>query len=538
MNKTTFVTRLYTFYLLFIMVSCNHPKIIVLSNCAVPSHPGANSISFSEGKIIDIGNNLSGDIIINLNGGFVYPGFSDSHMHLVGYGKSLEKLDLVGTNSISEIKNLVSSSYDKSNKWIEGRGWDQNDWENIDYPTKEDLDLVAKDQPVYLRRIDGHAAWVNSKVLSICEINDKTKDPEGGKIIRDKNGFPTGIFIDNAIDLIEKFLPVDSSIDKKRYIERAVKSLNKFGLTSIHDAGTDVETIKILKKLIQQNKLSIRVNAMLNNNINDYNFYINNGPERINNFLFVNSIKIYFDGAMGSRGAYLLEPYSDDPDNAGLTITKADDIRKKVKIFNEAGFQVAIHCIGDKANRIALDIFEEIGNKLSRNRIEHAQIIHADDINRYVELGVIPSMQSTHCTSDMYWVDERLGPKRIHQAYPWNSLLNAGSIIPGGSDAPVEIPDPLLGIYAAITRKDINDWPKDGWLPYERMTIDQAISSITEWSAYSMFAEEFYGKIDKGYLADFTVLNNNLSEIDPKNIPGVKVLYTFVNGEIVYQDDK
>ncbi|SUZ86300.1 uncharacterized protein METZ01_LOCUS39154 [marine metagenome] len=538
MNKTTFVTRLYTFYLLFIMVSCNHPKIIVLSNCAVPSHPGANSISFSEGEIIDIGNNLPGDIIINLNGGFVYPGFSDSHMHLVGYGKSLEKLDLVGTNSISEIKNLVSSSYDKSNKWIEGRGWDQNDWENIDYPTKEDLDLVAGDQPVYLRRIDGHAAWVNSKVLSICGINDKTKDPEGGKIIRDKNGFPTGIFIDNAIDLIEKFLPVDSSIDKKRYIERAVKSLNKFGLTSIHDAGTDVETIKILKKLIQQNKLSIRVNAMLNNHINDYNFYINNGPERINDFLFINSIKIYFDGAMGSRGAYLLEPYSDDPDNVGLTITNEDHIRKKVKIFNEAGFQVAIHCIGDKANRIALDIFEEIGNKLSRNRIEHAQIIHADDINRFVELGVIPSMQSTHCTSDMYWVDERLGPERIHQAYPWNSLLNTGSIIPGGSDAPVEIPDPLMGIYAAVTRKDINDWPKNGWLPDERMTIDQAISSITEWSAYSMFAEKFYGKIDKGYLADFTVLNNNLSKIDSNNIPEVKVLYTFVNGEIVYQDDK
>ena len=538
MNKTIFVTRLYTFYLLFIMVSCNHPKITVLSNCAVPSHPGANSISFSEGEIIDIGNNLSGDIIINLNGGFVYPGFSDSHMHLVGYGKSLEKLDLVGTNSILEIKNLVSSSYDKSNKWIEGRGWDQNDWENIDYPTKEDLDLVAGDQPVYLRRIDGHAAWVNSKVLSICGINDKTKDPEGGKIIRDKNGSPTGIFIDNAIDLIEKFLPQDSSLDKKRYIERAVKSLNKFGLTSIHDAGTDIETIKILKKLIQQDKLSIRVNAMLNNHINDYNFYINNGPERINDFLFINSIKIYFDGAMGSRGAYLLEPYSDDPDNVGLTITNEDHIRKKVKIFNEAGFQVAIHCIGDKANRIALDIFEEIGNKLSRNRIEHAQIIHADDINRFVELGVIPSMQSTHCTSDMYWVDERLGPERIHQAYPWNSLLNTGSIIPGGSDAPVEIPDPLMGIYAAVTRKDINDWPKNGWLPDERMTIDQAISSITEWSAYSMFAEKFYGKIDKGYLADFTVLNNNLSKIDSNNIPEVKVLYTFVNGEIVYQDDK
>ena len=277
---------------------------------------------------------------------------------------------------------------------------------------------------------------------------------------------------------------------------------------------------------------------MLNNDVNDYNFHIKNGPERINDFLFINSIKIYFDGAMGSRGAYLLEPYSDDLDNVGLTITTEDNIRKKVKIFNEAGFQVAIHCIGDKANRIALDIFEELDNKSSRNRIEHAQIIHEDDIHRFVKLGVIPSMQPTHCTSDMYWIDERLGADRIHQAYPWNSLLNTGSIIPGGSDAPVEIPDPLLGIYASITRKDINNWPEDGWLPDERMTIDQAILSITEWSAYSMFAENFYGKIDKGYLADFTVLNNNLSSIDPINIPNVTVLYTFVNGEIAYQYDK
>ena len=538
MNKTSFATGLYCFYFLTVMVSCNNPQITVLSNCVIPNHPKANSISFSNGKIIDVGNNLSGDLIIDLDGGVVYPGFSDSHMHLVGYGKSLEKLDLVGTKSVSEIKNIVSKSYDQSNKWIEGRGWDQNDWKDIIYPTKEDLDLVAKNQPVYLRRIDGHAAWVNSKVLSICGINDETKDPPGGKIIRDQSGVPTGIFIDNAIDLIEKFLPEDTYIDKKRYIERAVKSLNKFGLTSIHDAGTDKETIEILKELIQHDQLSIRINAMLNNNVNDYDFYINNGPERINDFLFINSIKIYFDGAMGSRGAYLLEPYSDDLENVGLTITTEDNIRKKVKIFNAAGFQVAIHCIGDKANRIALDIFEEIGNKHSRNRIEHAQIIHKNDIHRFVELGVIPSMQSTHCTSDMYWIDERLGLDRIHQAYPWNSLLNTGSIIPGGSDAPVEIPDPLLGLYASTTRKDLNSWPEGGWLPDERMTIDQAISSITEWSAYSMFAENFYGKIDKGYLADFTVLNNNLRTIDPKHIPDTTVLYTFVNGKIVYQHVK
>ena len=376
MKKPPFVTRLYIFYFLSIMISCNDQKITVLSDCIIPSHPTANSISFANGEILSIGNNLRGDVIINLNGGVVYPGFSDSHMHLVGYGKSLEKLDLVGTKSIVEITNLVSNSYDKSNKWIEGRGWDQNDWEEINYPTREDLDLVAKDQPVYLKRIDGHAAWVNSKVLLICGINDKTKDPDGGKIIRDKNGFPTRIFIDNAIDLIEKYLPNDGMVDKKRYIEKAVKQLNKFGLTTIHDAGTDIETIKIIKELIQQNKLSIRVNAMLNNNVNDYKDYINNGPENIDDFLFVHSVKIYFDGAMGSRGAYLLEPYSDDLNNIGLTITNEAQIRKKVKIFNDAGFQVAIHCIGDKANRIALNIFEEIDSKSSRNRIELAEIIN------------------------------------------------------------------------------------------------------------------------------------------------------------------
>ena len=538
MKMGRFVTTTHVLFYAIIMISCNHPKTTVLSNCNIPSHPSANSILLSNGKIIDIGSNLSADRSIDLKGGFVYPGFSDSHMHLVGYGKSLEKLDLVGTTSLSEIKNIVSDFYDKSNKWIEGRGWDQNDWQKIKYPTKEDLDAVAKEQPVYLRRIDGHAAWVNSKVLSICGIDENTEDPDGGKIIRDENGYPTGIFIDNAIDLIEKFIPKDTSVDKKRYIEKAQESLNKFGLTSIHDAGTDIETINILKELIQEDKLSIRVNAMLNNNINDYNFYLKNGSERINNFLFVNSVKIYFDGAMGSRGAYLLEPYSDDKENVGLTVTSEDEVRKKVKIFNKAGFQVAIHCIGDKANRIALDIFEDTNNKLYRNRIEHAQIIHEDDIDRFFDLGVIPSMQSIHCTSDMYWIDERLGNDRVHRAYPWSSLLKSGSIIPGGSDAPVESPDPLLGIYASITRKDLNNWPDGGWFPEQCMTIDQAISSITEWSAYSMFAEKFYGSIEKDYLADFTVLNQNLSEIDPEDVPEVNILYTIVNGKIVYQYDQ
>jgi hypothetical protein len=238
---------------------------------------------------------------------------------------------------------------------------------------------------------------------------------------------------------------------------------------------------------------------------------------------------------MGSRGAALLEPYADDPKNIGLNLTDEKKITEKVNQFNAAGFQVAIHCIGDRANRLALDIFEESGNQNARNRIEHAQIIHSDDLPRFFDLGVIPSMQATHCTSDMYWIDERLGDERLHEAYPWQSLLQTGSIIPGGSDAPVEIPNPLLGIHAAVTRKDTSGWPAEGWQANERMTIDQALASITSWAAYSMFAESYLGKIKPGYMADFTVLSQDLSTIDPAQIPSVNVHFTIVNGKVVYK---
>ena len=535
MKNVPLVKQLYIVFLVIFMTSCDRPMVTVFSNCIIPSFPAANSIACADGKITSIGKDLTGDIMIDLEKGVVYPGFMDAHLHLVWYGKAMEILDLVGTKNVAEITSIVAQVYDGSERWIIGRGWDQNDWEIIQYPNKESLDKVAVDQPVYLHRIDGHAIWVNSNVLSICGIDRNTADPIGGKILRDSNGDPTGVFIDNAMDLIKRFVPKNGKNDKRRQIINAVRKLNQFGLTAIHDAGTDIETVHILKELIAQEQLTIRVNAMLNNKSEDYQEFLSKGPDTTDKYLSVRTIKIYFDGAMGSRGAALLEPYADDPKNIGLNLTDEKKITEKVNQFNATGFQVAIHCIGDRANRLALDIFETSGNQNARNRIEHAQIIHSDDIPRFFDLGVIPSMQATHCTSDMYWIDERLGEQRLHEAYAWQSLLQAGSIIPGGSDAPVEIPNPLLGIHAAVTRQDTNGWPAEGWQTNERMTIDQALASITSWAAYSMFAESYLGKIKPGYMADFTVLDQDLSTIDPAQIPSVNVHFTILNGRVVYK---
>ncbi|SVA66158.1 uncharacterized protein METZ01_LOCUS119012, partial [marine metagenome] len=378
MKNGALVKQSYIAISIIFMISCKQNQVTVFNNCVIPLYPKANSITCANGKIISIGKDLTGDKSVDLERGVVYPGFMDAHMHLVGYGNAMEILNLVGTKSVAEINQIVSDVYDGSGRWILGRGWDQNDWEEVHYPTKKMLDTVAGDQPVYLRRIDGHAAWVNSKVLSICGIDRNTQDPTGGKIIHDGNGNPTGILIDNAMDLINNFIPANNRDDKLRQIKNAIRKLNQFGLTAIHDAGTDIETIQILKELIEKEQLTIRVNAMLNNNPEDYLEILDKGPDITDKLLSVRTIKIYFDGAMGSRGAALLEPYADDPQNMGLSLTDVKNITEKVSQFNAAGFQVAIHCIGDRANRIALDIFEQSGTHNARNRIEHAQIIHSD----------------------------------------------------------------------------------------------------------------------------------------------------------------
>ena len=510
-------------------------------NCTIGGHPKADAILCREGTIKTIGlsDEISGDETIDLRGGIVYPGFTDSHIHLLGLGVSLETLCLNNIISLEKIIEKVVQKIKKVSKeqWFQGWGWDQNNWADTGYPTKEMLDAVSPNIPIYLKRIDGHTAWVNSRALTIANITKDTKDPDGGKILRDNYGEPTGILIDSAMELVSRFIPKYSRAAKKRMLLVAISLLNRLGITFVHDAGTDLETIEILKDIISEKQLNICIYAMLNDDHRVYDSYLTSGPFFDDNgYLTIRTIKLFLDGALGSRGAALLRPYYDDPENTGIILLNTQQAINKVKKFNGAGFQVSIHCIGDRANRIGLHIFETVGERKLRNRIEHAQILHPNDIKRFAEIGVIPSMQPAHCTSDMHWINKRLGTDRLHKAYNWQSLLTSGTIIAGGSDAPVESPDPLSGIYAAVTRKDNSGHPAGGWRRHERLTIEQAILMYTEWPAYAAFTENTRGKIKSGFHAHFTVLSNNLTSIPPEDILHTKVLFTIVNGKVVYAE--
>lgn len=523
-------------FILLNMMMLSAQPIILYKNCSVYGNPDASRIFVQNGKIISLDDNMISDpdSVIDLQGGFIYPGFTDAHLHLAGLGASLEQLNLVGTESPEEILIILDDRGTSSEKWITGRGWDQNDWEIKQFPDKNMLDAVVADTPVFLRRIDGHAAWVNSKALEIAGITAETPDPKGGRILKDSRGEPTGIMIDNAVDLISSHIPKDGLEDKKRQILKSQTFLHSLGITSVHEPGVGATVVSALKQLRDDGLLNIRVYAMLDDNPDLVKSFLKSGPEG-GDFLQFKSVKIYFDGALGSRGAALLEPYSDNTSNMGLFLTHPDSVIAKVREMNAAGFQANIHCIGDRANRTALDIFEAHGHPHFRNRIEHAQILHPDDIPRFSRLGVIPSMQPTHCTSDMPWAEDRLGSHRLRAAYAWQSLIRAGSMIPAGSDAPVEHPDPIAGIYAAVTRQDKSGYPEQGWAPEERMTMQQAISAFTEWPAFAAFQEHQLGKIALGFFADFTVLSQPIESLSGSEILRTEILFTIVNGNIVFK---
>ena len=525
--------------LLFLILSCEKTSMTLYINCNVYGRPDVKSILCNNGKILQLlpSTNINSGKKVDLKGGWVYPGFIDSHMHLTGLGMSLESIDLVGTDSKSNVLEIIKDSiknYPKGS-WIIGRGWDQNDWEDLSYPTARDLDQISKEHPMVFRRIDGHAIWTNTLAMEISNITSKTKDIEGGIIIKNDKNVPTGIFIDNAIDLIENNMPEKSDADIRRQVLKAQKLLNRYGITSIHDAGTSKNEIDVIKNMIEDKELTIRIFSMINNDPKDYGFFLKNGPEVHNPFLRIESIKVYLDGALGSRGAALLEPYTDYPSQKGLLLISPSEHRQLVEKFNMANFQVNTHGIGDRAIRIILDNYEWAANLKMRNRIEHSQVVHDDDIPRFKELNVTPAIQATHCTSDMYWVEDRLGKNRIHQAYPWKSFINLGIPLPGGSDAPIENPNPLEGIYASITRKDKMGYPEDGWIPSQKMNLPEAIKSYTEWASYASNEENIKGKIEEGYYADFTVLDRELKSENPKKILETRVLATILNGKIIYE---
>ena len=511
----------------------------------------AQALAIVDGRILAVGNDEEVRSLanwrtkrINLKGAIVVPGLTDSHLHLLGFGRSLEEIQLAGTASPEEIETLVAAKARMlpEGTWIRGRGWDQNDWTVREYPTKDILDQAAPDHPVMLSRIDGHAIWVNSRAMAETGVTPDTPAPYGGAIIRDSAGEPTGIFIDNAENLVTDKLPEPSKEDIRRWLVDAVQRLNQVGLTSVHDAGVDAMTIEVLMELIDDGRLSLRYYGMLDGSDEDLlDTHLLSGPIiSYGEYLTLRSVKFYADGALGSRGAALLAPYSDDPENHGLIVTPVKELESLVERTMRAGFQPCIHAIGDRGNRVVLDIYERVVDRTNlrnlRPRIEHAQVLSNRDIRRFARLGVIPAMQPSHATSDMYWAEDRLGPERIQGAYAWRKLLNTGVIIPGGSDCPVEREEPLLQIYAARTRQDISGWPSNGWYPGERMGGLEALKALTSWAAYAAFEEERRGKILPGYDADLTVLDTNPVVCESRDILSTKVLMTIVAGEIVWRD--
>lgn len=484
-----------------------------------------------------------GTKVIDLAGRTVIPGLTDAHAHLFGLGRSLAELDLVGTASPGEICNMVLARQQTAaeGEWISGRGWDQNDWEAKEFPSWRDL-AGTEDNPVYLRRVDGHALWVNKTAMDLAGISSATPDTAGGKIIRDNNGEPTGVFIDNAIELVKRHKPADTREEKLAWIKLAMAECNRYGLTGVHDAGNTALELSVYDELAKEGNLTMRIYAMLDGEKAELlEAWYERGPfADPTHFFTVRAVKLYADGALGSRGAALLEPYSDAPGETGLMVRSKEELLGITREAIAHGFQVCTHAIGDAGVRMMLDIYEQAlaGNPVEdpRLRIEHAQVVAPGDFARFAKLGIIPSMQPTHATSDMDWAERRLGPERIRGAYAWRTFLDQGSRIPCGSDFPVERCNPFLGIYAAVTRQDRDGNPRGGWYPEQRMTLEEAVRGFTFDAAYAQFAENSKGRLAPGMLADMLVLDRNIFEIQPSGIPGTKVLYTIVGGTVVYKD--
>ena len=515
-------------------------------------NPYAEAVAIRDGRIVDLGSNevirtkYVCSRVEDLKNAVVYPGFIDAHLHMNGLGRLLMELDLTGTVSYDEVLKLVESKVQSAphTAWIFGRGWDQNDWAVTDFPTAEKLNACSGNYYVMLKRIDGHAILVNQKVMDAAGITKNTPDPSGGYIIRDSQGLPNGVFIDNAMSLIYKVVPVPTREDDSLALELAMASCLKAGLTSVHDAGVGPEKIALYKSLSKRGKLTTRIYAMLDGSnealINEY-FRNKRDTTDYDNFLKIVSVKLYADGALGSRGAALLEPYSDSPQHSGLAVTDPAEIERITERALESGYQVCTHAIGDRGNRMTLDAYEKALKRTKtygldrRLRIEHAQVLSDSDIPRFAELGVIASMQPTHCTSDMYWAESRLGTKRILGAYAWQRLLKNGAMICNGSDAPVESNNPLWGFYAAITRQDHQGYPEGGWHPDQKMSAMEALRAFTINAAYASFDEREKGSIEKGKFADLVVLDHDITTVDPKEILNTSVLLTIVGGKILYR---
>ncbi|HXJ38829.1 MAG TPA: amidohydrolase, partial [Bryobacteraceae bacterium] len=448
-----------------------------------PKTPTATAMAVRDSRIVAIGADVSkfrgpATKIIDAKGATVIPGLIDSHGHVAGLGASLETLDLRGITSEAEIAGKVRAAAAKAapGEWILGRAWDQNLWAAKQFPTADSITAAAPRNPVALTRVDGHAVWVNRAALNAADVNPGTRDPDGGKIIRDSAGRPAGVLVDTAQSLVRRKIPAPTADQITRHITRALEECARLGLTSVHDAGVGSGEIDAYRQLQSQGKMPVRVYAMVSNEKSLVDAWLARGPE-IGPYLTVRSIKVYADGALGSRGAALLKPYADEPNSTGLMITGRDAIREVAVKAAEKGFQVNTHAIGDRGNQETLDAYADAlkGPNDKRFRVEHAQVIAPEDCNKFRQYSIIASMQPTHATSDMGWAADRLGPERVKGAYAWQTLMKLGVHLASGSDFPVELPNPLEGYYAAVTRQDKQGQPAGGWFPNQRFSRAEAL---------------------------------------------------------------
>jgi len=493
------------------------------------------AMAIKDGKIVDIGQSealraqFDATTVIDATGKFIYPGFIDAHCHFYNLGLAMQRVDLVGTKSFDEVVDRLVSFQQKHNlSYITGRGWDQNDWEIKEFPTKDKLDSIFPTTPVAIRRIDGHALLANQAAIDLAKVTVKT--PVSGGEILQKNGKLTGIFIDAPMGYIQP--PAPSRAESIEALKVAQEVCFDLGLTTVDDAGLSVKTIELIDSLQQTGDLKMKVYAMVSGSKSNLNYYLKKGivkTDRLN----VRSFKYYGDGALGSRGAALRTSYSDQPNHVGAMVTSLAELKLAAKKIATSEFQMNTHAIGDSANHFILQTYKQaLKNKPNRRwRIEHAQIISPEDFDYFDE--IIPSIQPTHATSDMYWAEDRIGAERIKGAYAYKALLEQYGKVALGTDFPVEQVSPMLTFYAAVARKDTNNYPEGGFQIENGLSREEALKGMTLWAAYANFEEDEKGSIKKGKYADFIILDQNIMEVPLENIPATKVLATFVNGEQV-----